>query len=631
MTSTADQLRDTATALCQGVDQPEPGARRCAAPSRSGVRRPTRQLPRDLLVSLAGAGLVSGLYLVLAGGTATAWAISPLLASSLFLLVRHGYFTIVAPRELRTRREAATDLSRYGASRVVVVWPTRNEPREVLEHVTLRSLLGLRWPGELWILVADNSDPTHPGLQAWRRHLEQVDRTGPPHVHVRFLHRPDPDADTPAHREERLCGYKGGNLDMAIDYAKREIDADYYLLVDTDSTFPADALVRAIPELDRDPEIGFVQLSTLPTNGTCNPLTRAAAGLLAVQRLSLGSRGREGFLCFYGHNAVFTKSAIAKAGSWVGWMSTSYPPRFLHSLLPREPQAVLTEDLDASVKLYGQGLRGVPSACTAGEWAPFSLSEWRTMWLRWAYATIQVVVGSGRGATLPWRVRYGLWCHYAQYAVEAARPLCALVGACVATPGVLLALNVILAFSFANDCMTTISACRLSAPARTAARWRSVPGLFVLIASLGALTCWVQAQAFLYFARLRNQGWSSPTAKGVDGAALAWHRGVADFRSLIVYLLLLVVLLIVNTEPTVSGALNRALPALFGVMLATGLLVFGRCQRRGRAGSCGACDLGEHCPGVRAAARAREGVSARTCKAGGGAFPGFGQPAPGDL
>lgn len=532
-------------------------------------------------------------------GAILAMALSPVI----FLAVRSCWhiLSVSATRRAGSAPTAPKDSQDAPRGPVAILWATRNEPREVLEFVTLRSLLGLQWRGPLHIVVADNSDPSHPGWRQWQEHLRSVDRETPANVTIHFLHRPSPDADTPEHRVRRLRGFKGGNLDAAVEFCRRNIAPDYYVLVDTDSTLPADALIRGAAQLDGRPDVGFVQFRTRPENGACNRLSRTAARLLGVQRLTLGERGRESFLCFYGHNAMFTAGAMDLIESWVDWLRPSewgWLPSAVRRRLRNREQEVLTEDLAVSVELYRQELRGVPSEdVVAGEWVPFKLRDWRSMWLRWTYGTLQVLACKPRamlGTALPARHRYGVLCHVAEYGVNATIPVAALLGALIADGTVALAASIWLLGSLGASIATAYSAHRLALEPKGSGLRSALH-----IMALQTLTCWITAEATVYFARLRSRGWSSPTGKGTDGQQLSWREGLAGFGGLILFAAVLLGGLAWQSASLLEAVTLRLGPLLFALLSLLGLFAFGRCQRRGRPTVCSGCDLSLRCPAAR--------------------------------
>lgn len=580
-------------------------------PGKCGRKKVGRQLPSDFLPSLMTSLMISTLYLTIAGISLISVFLAFLMFPGILLSMRQ----LITLRDLLSLMKSNQSMSSdrwsemeslLSQQRVAVIWPTRNEPRDVLEHITLKSLLELQWSGFIDIVIADNSDPDHPDFAGWVEHIQQLKKQLPGNRRIHFLHRPDPDSNTPEHLQQRLKGYKGGNLDMAINFCKQQLAPDYYLLVDTDSTLCKEALIQSIPEFIKDPRTGFVQLSTLPQNVDCNLFTRAASWLIAGQRLSLGMRGKDSFLCFYGHNGIFSAQAIDAVGSWVGYLEFKQPSNILSGEKTANltcKQVILTEDFSAALGLYAQELKGKPVSITAGEWVPFSLKDWRTMWLRWVFGTLQILLKNMKWIFSPkLRIqdRYGIFLHIAEYF---NKPLIlTLVSLVLVTDSLPLiqASHVSFCFYIFVFVVFNLSLLRIKAIDEQL-RFRGVTQKlksFLLLLSLEFLTILFVTEAIILFIRKKSQGWTTPTAKGIEKKVVRWWVNLKNFYVIYTFLILIGILFILRPDLTLHEIVNRLPVSLITLFTILGLIVFSSCGRYYRQFCCAVCGLNNHCPAV---------------------------------
>ncbi len=241
---------------------------------------------------------------------------------------------------------------------VAVVIPSCNEPLCVAK-MTLDSALAIDYPShKLSIIVVDNSDEDHQDYPPWKRYVEGLQKNIG--VDVKFIHRRG--------RE----GFKPRNIDIALSH----VYADYVMFLDVDSTLPRDALRKPMSSFLNNPRLGFVQLQTIPTNVKDSSNLALAEGIKCyMQRFILGLNMHGGHMMFYGHNAIWRKTAIDQMGDTLEY---------------HNGQIVVAEDFSMSVRTVLAGFHGKSVWLQSGEWVPASLRETEAMWLRWTVGAYQV-------------------------------------------------------------------------------------------------------------------------------------------------------------------------------------------------------------------------------------------------
>jgi cellulose synthase/poly-beta-1,6-N-acetylglucosamine synthase-like glycosyltransferase len=130
-------------------------------------------------------------------------------------------------------------------------------------------------------------------------------------------------------------GYKAGALQAALEHTPE----DFIVLFDADFIPPADFLVRTVPYLIQDKNLGVVQSRWAHLNRNYNLLTRAIAIAVDIHFL-IEQTGRYAaglFQNFNGSAGVIRKQAILEAG---GWQADT-----------------LAEDLDLSYRMQLHGYR----------------------------------------------------------------------------------------------------------------------------------------------------------------------------------------------------------------------------------------------------------------------------------
>jgi len=187
-------------------------------------------------------------------------------------------------------------------------------------------------------------------------------------------------------RRSNRSGYKAGALALGVERARGR----YVAVFDADFVPARDFLRRAIPLLERSPDVACVQGRWAHLNEEASWLTRAQAlgidGHFAVEQ---GARAWNGLMMnFNGTAGVWRKAAIddPAAGGWAG--------------------DTLTEDLDLSyrVQLAGWRLDYCLDLAAPAE-LPSHVKAFKSQQRRWATGSIQVAV-----KLLPriWRAPLGL-------------------------------------------------------------------------------------------------------------------------------------------------------------------------------------------------------------------------------
>ena len=119
---------------------------------------------------------------------------------------------------------------------ITVLIATRNEPFEVA-RMTFDCALAMDYPeGRKQLMVIDNSETDFPDYKKWRDYVEKSDRKNG--CRCTFLHRDGTD------------GFKPRNLDIAM----QNIQTEFVMLLDVDSTLHRDTLLLAMPQFRGTPE-----------------------------------------------------------------------------------------------------------------------------------------------------------------------------------------------------------------------------------------------------------------------------------------------------------------------------------------------------------------------------------------
>lgn len=245
--------------------------------------------------------------------------------------------------------------------RISFIIPSYEEPFDV-KMMTLDSILNMDYAGPKEIISVDNSrDTQSERFTRWRETLLSLKATGT--IDVQFLHN------------QSTKTLKPGNLDLALQHTTGE----YVVFLDVDSTLQkkSDCLSAALRHFDEDPALGFVQFHVVPTNGHFNPFTAGVARYQYMHNATDIVGGMGGFTLFKGHNAIWRKSVLDEIGSWL---------EHLHG------KVILVEDFLKTFQTYTSGYYGRILWIDTGEWIPSSLKAFTSMWDRWVYGSIQVIV-----------------------------------------------------------------------------------------------------------------------------------------------------------------------------------------------------------------------------------------------
>jgi cellulose synthase/poly-beta-1,6-N-acetylglucosamine synthase-like glycosyltransferase len=237
-----------------------------------------------------------------------------------------------------------------------------HEPFEVC-RMTFDCAWNIDHEGKKQIIVVDNSrDTSRFDYHQWKKYVEaHAGRDA--RIDVKFVYN------------DQREGLKPGNLDEAQRHLS---SAEYVVLLDVDSTLPLNErlLDRAVAQFNADEQLGFLQFHTVATNEHFNPLTQAIAVNQNFLRLSQYARSFGGFALFYGHNAIWRRTALEKTGPWLEHFRGN---------------VMVTEDLLKVVQAYEHGYYGKYLSVKTGEWIPSSLDALEGMWLRWTYGGLQVL------------------------------------------------------------------------------------------------------------------------------------------------------------------------------------------------------------------------------------------------
>jgi cellulose synthase/poly-beta-1,6-N-acetylglucosamine synthase-like glycosyltransferase len=176
------------------------------------------------------------------------------------------------------------------------------------------------------------------------------------------------------HRRERE-GFKAGALAFGLHSARGEFIA----IFDADFVPESSFLVRTIPYLMAEPDLGFVQTRWSYLNADYSGLTRAQTialdGHFVVEHLG---RNRSGLLMnFNGTAGVWRRQAIVTAGGWQG--------------------DTLTEDVDLSFRAQLAGWRALylPDVTAPAELPP-QIAAFKRQQGRWATGAAQCLFKLGR-------------------------------------------------------------------------------------------------------------------------------------------------------------------------------------------------------------------------------------------
>jgi cellulose synthase/poly-beta-1,6-N-acetylglucosamine synthase-like glycosyltransferase len=389
---------------------------------------------------------------------------------------------------------------------VAVILPSCNEPYHVAK-MTLDSALAIDYPADkLQVIVVDNSDVDHKDYIQWKNHVESLpDKKGPTAPQVLFIHRDG--------RE----GFKSKNLDIALTH----VESEFVLFLDVDSTLKKECLNNTMHQFKHDEKLAFIQYKSIPTNIKNNsPLAMAQGVSSYLQRHIQGICMHHGHALFYGHNAIWRKSAIDKLGS---------------CLEHHHGQVVLAEDLSMSLRTVFDGYHGKSAWHESGEWVPTSMKETEAMWLRWTVGTLQVftkhVFKDGNFKKLSLNEKVGWFQHALTYVNSALVPFNLFFGLVFQLNSLLL----IAGLSLLPGLISVFSATKKLSLGRmgTLKKITCCSSAFFV---LGSFIVWVRCKGVMRFILNKPHGWP-PTGKNKENRVTSLNI-INERKGILVFCLL---------------------------------------------------------------------------------------------
>ncbi|MBF0196236.1 MAG: glycosyltransferase [Planctomycetes bacterium] len=260
-------------------------------------------------------------------------------------------------RFLRYRKEKAqTPENTQPNSAVLVQLPIYNE-RDVVTRL-LECISQLEWPKSL-LRIQLLDDSTDDSIEIGKKAIAEISKRGINITHVT--------------RTKRI-GYKAGALEegLKLDAMHADGPAPFVAIFDADFLPHADFLRKALPSLENDNQLAFIQGRWEHLNRNKSFLTRAQAmGIDGHFAIEQGARAWSGLaLNFNGTCGVWRVEAIHDAGGW--------------------QHDTLTEDMDLSYRAHLKGWRGAYDLDldVPGE-IPHTLEAWRAQQFRWAKGSLQ--------------------------------------------------------------------------------------------------------------------------------------------------------------------------------------------------------------------------------------------------
>jgi cellulose synthase/poly-beta-1,6-N-acetylglucosamine synthase-like glycosyltransferase len=260
--------------------------------------------------------------------------------------------------------------------------PVYNEAN-VIERL-IRSVCAMEYPkGKHEIQVLDDSTDGSEKISA--RLVEEMRAQGHDIVLIHRTNRKD---------------YKAGALNEGMQVCKGEFIA----IFDADFVPPPDYLLRCVPFLSMDKEIGLVQARWGHLNSQESSLTLAQSigidGHFVIEQ-SARSWGRL-FMNFNGTAGIWRKSAIEKSGGWEG--------------------DTLTEDMDLSYRaqLHGWRMKFLYDVVVPAE-LPSDINAFKSQQFRWAKGSIQTamkLLPQVMRSDANWKVKLQSILHTTHYAIH---------------------------------------------------------------------------------------------------------------------------------------------------------------------------------------------------------------------
>ncbi len=234
---------------------------------------------------------------------------------------------------------------------VTVQIASRNEPFNIT-RMTLRSALSLDYPTDrLQIQIVDNSDSFNDDYLRVVNYIESYNALRIRGPKIELVHR------------EGIKGYKAGNLNLGMKTAMGE----YILILDVDSTVPANALRDSVQEFHRHPDVAFIQFSKEVTNWQQSTLAKVLRLRYLSYHYTAYLRSIIGTAFFWGQNGLWRRSALEAIGLW--------------------PTDLKAEDTEATILSKLLGMKGVYYPhIRSGEWVPATFDEYIKQQRNWVRA-----------------------------------------------------------------------------------------------------------------------------------------------------------------------------------------------------------------------------------------------------
>ncbi|MBC8144550.1 MAG: glycosyltransferase, partial [bacterium] len=262
----------------------------------------------------------------------------------------HGIVMVLTYRRLRPEDPVAAGIDRSMLPSVTVQLPLYNEM-----HVASRLLdavCALDYPNDcLHVQLLDDSTDETTGILAGRAEHWRAEGLNVEHV-----------------RRQSRDGFKAGALHDGLASAQSEFIA----IFDADFVPDADFLLRTIPHMVADANVGMVQARWEHINGDYSMLTRVQAMALDAH-FTMEQQVRNHaklFINFNGTAGVWRRSCIVDAGSW--------------------QSDTLTEDLDISYRAQLKGWRFIYlNDVTVPAELPAEINALKLQQFRWTKGAIE--------------------------------------------------------------------------------------------------------------------------------------------------------------------------------------------------------------------------------------------------
>ena len=225
-----------------------------------------------------------------------------------------------------------------------------------LDPEALQSLAGLRYDGDLHLVVHDDSESleARAGVDAVVEELRLRD-----HLQVLLLRRPE----------------KGGGKAGAVNFVLEKTGHlyDYFLLCDNDTSVPDDGIIRKALPYFEDESIAVVQGRSIAVDSPDqSPINQLLSRSIDAFHLFLTVGSRFGWSVFIGHNAFLRTRAVREVGGFT--------------------RGFFSDDLDLTLRLNLKGYSvAYAPEIRLGEKHPPSYFAFRKRSYKWAYGCMQIL------------------------------------------------------------------------------------------------------------------------------------------------------------------------------------------------------------------------------------------------